>query len=88
MSDELVFDLDDLTIEEIELLEEKTGVPIDEIGGKGIKKGTMLRTMAYIMKRRENPEFTWEEAGKLRISAGQAPLGEGSSGQENGELSS
>jgi len=24
--------------------------------------------MAYIIKRRENPEFTWEEAGALRIN--------------------
>jgi hypothetical protein len=61
-------DINDLTIAEMVEIEERTGLSIDSLGETGIPKGKVLQSMAYIIKRRENPEFTWEEAGALRIN--------------------
>ena len=60
-------DLDDLTIEEVEIFEEITGIPIDELGGAGKPKGKMLRALAYLSKRRTDPSITLEEVGRLRL---------------------
>ena len=61
-------DINDLTIAEMVEIEERTGLSIDSLGETGIPKGKVLQSMAYIIKRRENPEFTWEEAGALKIN--------------------
>ena len=29
----------------------------------------MMQALAFISKRREDPDFTWEQAGELRINA-------------------
>ena len=35
----------------------------------------MLQALAYISKRRDDPEFTWEMAGDLRINPEQSDPG-------------
>lgn len=64
-------DFDSLTIAELEDIEEVCGVSIDEFFGgmekQGTKKMKMLRVMAYIVTKRENPAFTFEEAGDIKI---------------------
>jgi hypothetical protein len=52
--------------DEIEAIEEKLGGPIDEVLGAGRKRGRVLRAISWIVMRREDPEFTWEQAGKVR----------------------
>lgn len=69
MADEIAFDFDDLTIEEVETLEEITGLAIDEIQAKGAFRGKTLRAIVYITNRRVNPEFTVEDAGKVTVKA-------------------
>jgi len=61
-------DINSLTIGEIEQIEELGGVAIDAMFSAEGKKGKALRAIAYIVKRREDPEFSWEDAGNLRIS--------------------
>ncbi len=61
-------DINDLTIAEMVEIEERTGLSIDSLGEAGIPKGKVLQAMAYIIKKRDNPEFTWEEAGALKIN--------------------
>jgi hypothetical protein len=75
---EFTFDLDSLTIEEIEFVEDYTGYAIDEIQQPGVKKGKLLRAFAYVQERRTNPSFSLEDAGKLNVSGEQKhnPLGE------------
>jgi hypothetical protein len=34
----------------------------------------MLQALAYISKRREDPDFTWEMAGALKISTDSTPV--------------
>ena len=65
-------DINDLTIAEVVEIEERTGLPLDALGQADKPKGKMLQALAYIVKRRDNPDFTWEQAGAMRISAAQA----------------
>ena len=70
MSDDIFnIDINDLTIAEVVEIEERTGLPLDALGQSDKPKGKMLQALAYIVKRREDPDFTWEMAGALKISA-------------------
>ena len=78
MSDvEEVFNVDvsDLTIAEVVEIEERTGLPLDALGQADKPKGKMLQALAYISKRRDNPDFTWEMAGDLKITTDWTPVG-------------
>ena len=67
-------DINDLTIGEIVEIEERTGLPLDALGQADKPKGRMLQALAYIVKRREDPEFTWEQAGELKINTKSEPV--------------
>jgi len=67
-------DINDLTIAEVVEIEERTGLPLDALGQADKPKGKMLQALAYIVKRREDPDFTWEQAGALKISANTAKV--------------
>lgn len=67
-ADQFVIDLNDLTIEEIEVLEDITDAPFDEALKPGRKRGKVLRALAFIVNRREDPDFTLEQAGALKIT--------------------
>ena len=62
-------DINDLTIGEVVEIEELTGLPLDALGQPDAPKGKMMQALAFISKKREDPDFTWEQAGELRISA-------------------
>lgn len=70
MSDDdiLTIDLNDLRVHEIETIEEVIGTSIDEAFGAGAPRGKALRALGYVIKRRDNPDFTLEDAGNLRLS--------------------
>ncbi len=68
-NEHLNIDINDLTIAEVVEIEERTGLPLDALGQADKPKGKMLQALAYISKRRDNPDFTWEMAGDLKISA-------------------
>lgn len=63
----LEIDLEDLRIRELEELEELTGRPFDGLFTDGEPRGKVLRALGFVVKRRTNPDFTWEEAGELKI---------------------
>ena len=67
-------DINDLTIAEVVEIEERTGLPLDALGQADKPKGKMLQALAYISKRRDNPDFTWEMAGALKISTASDPV--------------
>ena len=67
-------DINDLTIAEVVEIEERTGLPLDALGQADKPKGKMLQALAYISKRRDNPDFTWEDAGALKISTDSTPV--------------
>jgi hypothetical protein len=66
-SEKLEVDLDLLTVGEIEQAEEMTGIAIDVLGMAGAPKGKMYRVLGYLVKRRDNPSFTYEDAGNLIV---------------------
>ena len=66
-------DINDLTIGEVVEIEELTGLPLDALGQADKPKGKMLQALAFISKRRDNPAFTWEMAGALKISTDATP---------------
>ena len=67
MSEELSIELDSLTVAEIETIEEIIEAPVDEAFAAGKPRGKTLRAIGFVMKRRENPDFTLEDAGNLVV---------------------
>jgi len=61
-------DISDLTIAEVVEIEDLTGLPLDALGQADKPKGRMLQALAYISKRRDDPSFTFEQAGALKIT--------------------
>ena len=61
-------DISDLTIAEVVEIEDLTGLPLDALGQENQPKGRMLQALAFISKRRDDPSFTFEDAGALKIS--------------------
>ncbi|MFD7610993.1 hypothetical protein [Streptomyces sp. NPDC059828] len=66
-SEILSLDIDSLSIDEIEIIEDIIDGPLDQLAKPGARKAKLLRAMAVVIKRREDPSFSAEDAGKLRI---------------------
>lgn len=74
VDDVLEINMDHLTVEEIEDIEEIIDAPIDSLQDPTKRKGKLLRAIVYVLSRRDNPEFTLEQAGKKRIRFDQAAV--------------
>jgi hypothetical protein len=70
--DVLEVNLDHLTVEEIEDIEEVIDAPIDSLQDPTKRKGKTLRAIVYVLCRRDDPDFTLEQAGKKRIKFDQS----------------
>ena len=84
MSDDVMsIDLDSLTIGEVIEIEEITGLAMDAMQDSSSPKGKMLQALAYISRRRTDPDFTLEDALnlKLQIDGDEDPT----DGSENSE---
>lgn len=60
--------IESLTGGEIIAMEDFAGVPIDEFGSPGVKKGRVMVAMAWAVKHRQDPDYTFDEAMDLSIS--------------------
>lgn len=67
LPEELEIDIDYLTGNEVIAIEDLADMPFDELGNPGQKKGRLLVAIATVIKRREDPGYTFEQAGNLRI---------------------
>lgn len=67
-SDRIELDVEDLTIAEVEEVEELTGLPFDSFSDPKSPKAKFLRALVFLAKRRENPDYTWEDAGKEKLT--------------------
>ena len=67
---ELNLNIDTLTLADVADLEEVTGRPVDAIFGDqaGEPKGRILQALVWVIKRQEDPSFTFEDAGRIRFS--------------------
>lgn len=61
-------EIEELTLNEIDLIESTLDMPVERIADPGAKKGAVLRAMVWVMGRRENPDLTLEEAGNMKLS--------------------
>ena len=66
--DTLNLDLNDLTIAEISEIEELLNLPFDAMSDPSRPKGRLLQAMAYVSKKRLDPNFTFEMAGALKLN--------------------
>jgi len=71
---QLNIDPDELTIEDMEAIEDITRTSFDKL-----KAAKLTRAIVFVSMKKTNPDFTWEEAGKVKmkqLNAATAPLGE------------
>jgi hypothetical protein len=61
------FDFESLTLDEVEQIELITGASIDQMLDAGQAKGKALKAIIYIMKKRQDPTFTLEQAGAIPL---------------------
>lgn len=59
------YDLDDLTLDEMEEIENIVGAAFSEVN-YGSSKG--LKAFTYVLLRRTNPEITMAEVGKIKVA--------------------
>jgi len=59
--------LEDLKIREIEEIEEILGAGLDAAFKEGAPKGKAMRAVAFVQRKRTQPDFTLEQAGELVI---------------------
>jgi hypothetical protein len=77
MTKETKFDFESLTLEEVETIELITGSSIDQLMDAGQPKGKALKAIIYVIKKRKDPNYTLEQAGKIPLrEAQEAFLGE------------
>jgi len=56
---------DDLTLDEVEEIELLTGVGIDRAFEDGKPKGRAMKAFLYVAKKRLDPNFKFEDTGKI-----------------------
>jgi hypothetical protein len=69
--------LDDLTLGEIDTIENFTGQALGALAGEDKPQGRFLIAMCTVIKKRSDPTFTFEDATKLRMSEVQEIIGTG-----------
>jgi len=60
--------LNDLTIGEVADLEEVLGISMEAAFAADAPRGRVIQALVWINNRREDPTFTFEDAGKLKLS--------------------
>jgi hypothetical protein len=58
-------DVSKLTLGEVSEIEERSGQSINAMGDPNAPKGKLMAAMAYVMKRRSNPKYRFEDALNL-----------------------
>lgn len=68
--------LDDITLAEVADIEKMAEAPIGWLSEDDKPKGKLLQALNFVMKKRENPNVTMEEAGKTPLSEIMKMLGD------------
>jgi hypothetical protein len=63
-----MFNFDEMTLDDIETIEQLTGTSIDNIVGDKQPRGKVLKVLIWVMKKKTDPNFTMEQAGKIPFS--------------------
>jgi hypothetical protein len=70
-TNETKFDFESLTLDEVEQIELIAGTSIEQLMEVGQPKGKALKAIIYVIKRRQDPSFTLEQAGKIPLKDAQ-----------------
>ena len=62
-----MFDINDLRLSEVADIERLSGQPLSAIGNNDMPKGKLLQSIVYVVKRREDPKFKFEQAGEVSM---------------------
>jgi hypothetical protein len=57
-----------LTLDEVETIENLSGQPMDELMGAGKLKGKALKAIIWVARKRTDPNFKMEDAGKVSFA--------------------
>lgn len=57
-----------LTLDEVETIENLSGSPMDELMGTGKLKGKALKAIIWVARKRTDPNFKMEDAGKVTFN--------------------
>ena len=60
-------DIEDLTLGELDTIEEMSGQSIAVLNDPSKPKAKLLRAIALVVKRREDPTFSWEQTANLHL---------------------
>jgi len=69
---------DTLTLGEIETIEDLTGVTIDDIVSVKVPKGKLLRALIFVMTKRTDPGYTYEQTANLTLDSALELIGDDS----------
>ena len=56
-----------LTVGDIAEIEQISDLPFSALGDANTPKGKLMQAVAYVLKRKDNPAFTFEDAGQLSM---------------------
>jgi hypothetical protein len=65
---ELKLDLDGLTLNEVELIEELTGKDIEALISMDVMSGKVAKVLVFVMRKRTEPAITLEECGNMSLA--------------------
>lgn len=68
-------DIEDFDVNEIIVLEEETGLSVEDLMAAGQPRGKVLRAINFVVLRREDPDVTIEDAGKVKLGELMEALG-------------
>lgn len=69
------FDVDSLTLGETGKIEELSNLPITAVADENAPKGKLLAAIIYVVRRRTDPKYTLEAAGRIPIGDAMRELG-------------
>lgn len=59
------FTLEDLTLGDVEEVEKYSGQPLASLADAESNKGRLMTALAWVIKRKEDPKFTIDDAKKM-----------------------
>ena len=62
---DLTLDIEDLTLDEVEEIEDITGESLDNMAA--VKRGRMIKALVFVVLKRDNPDLTLEEVGEMKM---------------------
>ncbi len=68
--------IEDLTIDDIAEVERLSGQPLADLANPDAKKGGLMKAIVFVLKRQDDPSFTFEQAGKMTMREMNEVMGE------------